>query len=156
MKICKILTVSILVIWLASCAPLQPGFETPTVNVTSFRVLPSNTIVPTFEIGLHVINPNRVALKLRGLSYQVDLEGHQVLNGVASQLPVIAAYGEGDVMLQAHPDLFNTLSLFTDLMNRPRDNFAFNLNALLDVGSFLPKIRVSKTGLLSLAGARGK
>lgn len=156
MKIYKSILILVTLLLMFSCAPLQPGFETPTVNVSSFRVLPSNSIVPTFEIGLHVVNPNRMALKLRGLSYTVDLEGHQVLNGVASQLPIIEAYGEGDVLLQAHPDLFSTLNLFTDLMNRPREKFSFNLNAFLDVGGLMPKIKVSKNGQLSLAGTKSQ
>lgn len=142
----------VIVLLLAACAPLQPGFETPTVNVTHFRVLPANDIVPTFEIGLHVINPNRTALKLQGLSYNVELEGHRILTGVANQLPIIEAYGEGDILLQAQPDLFSTLSLFTDLLNQPREKFAFTLDAYLDVGRFWPKIKVSKTGAVSLTG----
>lgn len=134
---------------LAGCATLSPDFEQPSVSVSSFRMLPSNSLVPKFEIGLHVINPNRIPLKLLGMSYEVELEGHRVLTGVANQLPLIAAYGEGDVLLQATPDLFSTLSLFTDLMNQPREKFNFNFSARLDVGKFLPKIRVEKSGQIS-------
>ncbi|MFK5925176.1 MAG: LEA type 2 family protein [Desulfuromusa sp.] len=139
---------------MVGCAPLLPNFETPTVTVSSFRILPGNSIVPTFEIGLHVINPNRIALKLQGLSYNVELEGYRVLSGVSNQLPVIEAYGEGDVLLQAKPDLFSTISLFTDLMQQPREQFKFNLEALLDVGGLLPKIRVNKEGEISLTARK--
>ncbi len=144
--------VVVLVFGLVGCAPFFPGFETPTVNVTSFRVVPtSQGVVPTFEIGLHVINPNRTALKLKGISYHVTLEGHQVLSGVSNQLPMVEAYGEGDVVLRVQPDLFSTFSLFADLLNRPRDRFTFDLTAYLDVGSFVPKIKVHKEGEISLA-----
>ncbi len=142
--------------FLCSCSPLlQPGFETPVVTLSSFKVLPGSELVPSFEIGLHVVNPNRTALKLQGLSYEVELEGHQVLYGVASQLPAIAAYGEGDVVLQARPDLFSTIRLFTDLMNQPRETFGFNFNAQLDIGSFFPKIRVTESGNISLVAGQG-
>ena len=94
-----------------------------------------------------------MALKLQGLSYNVELEGFRVLSGVSNQLPVIEAYGEGDVLLQAKPDLFSTISLFTNLLNQPRDKFTFSLEALLDVGGLMPKIRVQKEGMLSLAAA---
>lgn len=142
----------VLVAQLSGCTPFLPGFETPTVNVSSFRVLPgSNNIIPTFEIGLHIVNPNRSVLKLQGLSYHVELEGYRVLNGVSNQLPVIEAYGEGDIILLASPDLFNTINLFTDLLNQPREEFKFKLEALLDIGGLMPKIRVQKEGLISLA-----
>jgi LEA14-like dessication related protein len=136
------------------CAQFLPNFETPTVNVTSFRALPGQGPIPMFEIGLHVINPNRIALNLEGISYHVDLEGHRVLSGVSNQLPVIEAYGEGDVVLRVQPDIFSTISLFTDLLNQPRDQFRFDLIAYLDVGGFMPKIKVQKEGLISLNGER--
>jgi len=140
---------------LVSCLPLLSEFQTPEVSVSSFQVVPGNNVVPTFEIGLHVINPNRVALKLQGLSYNVELEGHRILSGVSNQLPEIGAYGEGDVVLLAKPDLFSTISLFTDLMNQPRDKFIFKLDAVLDVGGLIPNIHVSKKGEIALAGGNG-
>ena len=135
---------------LLACAPMTPNFVEPKVSLTSFRVLPGESVVPTFEIGLRVINPNNMALKLKGLSYTVELEGYEILTGVSSQLPVIEAYSEGDILLQARPDLFNSVNLFTKLINQPRDVFDFNLSALLDVGGLMPRIRVQKKGQISL------
>lgn len=143
----------LLLIFFSGCSTLDMvNLEQPQVNVSSFRMLPSNNIVPRFEIGLHVINPNRAPLKLFGMSYEIELEGHRVLTGVANELPLIAAYGEGDVLLEAAPDLFSTISLFTDLMNQPREKFNFKFAARLDVGKFLPKIRVEKEGQIGLPG----
>lgn len=140
----------LLLFMLSGCATLSPDFEQPSVSVSSFRMLPSENLVPNFEIGLHVINPNRVPLKLFGLTYEVELAGHRVLTGVASELPEIGAYGEGDVLLQASPDLFSTIGLFNDLMNQPRETIDYNFSARLDVGKFLPKINVEKSGAISL------
>jgi len=136
------------------CAGLQADFKEPTVNVTSFRVLPSEGMAPRFEIGLHVINPNRMALDLAGLSYTVSLEGHQILSGVANDLPAIDAYGEGDVTLLATADLFNSISLFADLVRQPRDNFSYELEAILDLGGIYPNVNVDKKGQISLAPMR--
>ena len=149
----RILIATLLVFSLSACAMLQPGFETPEVRVTSFKILPSETITPRFEIGLHVINPNRSALKLQGLTYSVELEGHKVLSGVTNKLPVIEAYGEGDVVLQASADLINSISLLSDIMNRPREMVSYDLKAKLDVGALLPSIWINKTGEISLANA---
>ena len=144
----------ILVFILGGCAGLHSPFEPPQVNVTSFRVLPGNTSVPRFEIALHVINPNAFPLHLQGLSYAVSLEGHQILTGVSNQLPQIAAYGEGDVLLQASPDLISTLSLFADLMSQPRESFGYRLLAKLDIGTLWPKIPIERSGQISLPKGR--
>lgn len=146
----KNIILTFVVFSLVGCAQFFPNFETPTVNVTNFKVLPPQGVVPAFEIGLHVTNPNRMALKLAGISYHVDLEGHRILSGVSNQLPEIEGYGEGDVILQVQPDLFSTINLFTDLLNQPRDKFKFELTAYLDVGGLMPKIKVQKEGLISL------
>ncbi len=140
----------LLLLAMTACSPLMRGFESPTVNLTSFRALPGESIVPTFEIGLHIANPNRVPLKLQGMTYSVAIEGHRVLNGIANQLPEIEAYGEGEVVLRARPDLFSTLNLFNRLLSQPQDHFSFELEAVLDVGGLLPKIRISRDGMISL------
>lgn len=132
------------------CAVLQPNYETPTVSVRSVRALPTDGMAPRFEIGLHVINPNRSKLALKGISYTVKLAGHRILMGVANDLPVIEAYGEGDVVVGASADLFSSISLVTDLLNRHRDTVPYELEAKLDIGSFRPAIHVEKKGHISL------
>ncbi|MBT8089998.1 MAG: LEA type 2 family protein [Gammaproteobacteria bacterium] len=135
---------------LQACAGLRPGYETPTVTINSFRALPSQGALPNFEIGLHVVNPNREALKLRGVSYTVSLGGHELIKGVGNELPVIEAYGEGSLTLTASPNLFAGIRLVTDLMSSANEKVPYKLEAKLDVGRIQPSIRVSDSGEISL------
>lgn len=136
----------------SSCAPLQPGFETPVVSISSFEALPSQGVVPQFEIGLHIVNPNRTALNLRGVVYTISLEGHKLVTGVTNELPVIEAYSEGDILLNASVDLFSSIGFFTDLIrNQNLEKISYQFSAKLDVGTFHPVIRVTKEGELSLS-----
>lgn len=142
----------ILIILLAAgCAGLQSDYETPSVIITDFRALPSGGIAPRFEIGLHIINPNRTALHLTGISYTVKLEGHKVLTGVSNKLPVIEAYGDGDVKLAATADLFGSISLLTDMIQKQRNTFRYALNVKMDIGGIRPNIHVRKEGNISLS-----
>jgi len=150
MKRLKGLTAFLLLLSISACAPLFSGFETPTATLTSLQVLPGDTIVPTFEIGLNISNPNRVPLKLDGMTYAVFLEGEPVLRGLTNQLPVIAAYGNEEVFIQARPDVFSTINLFTRWLNQPRDVFSYSFEAQLDVGRFIPKINIVRSGEISL------
>lgn len=147
---CLLIVILGLTTALQACTGMRPGYETPTVTVNSFRTLPSQGAMPKFEIGLHVINPNREALKLRGVSYTVSLEGHELIKGVANDLPVIAAYGEGEFKVTAAANLFAGIRLITDLMSGPKDTFDYEFEAKLDVGTFLPVIRVKDAGQVSL------
>jgi LEA14-like dessication related protein len=114
-------------------------------------MLPSTGIAPEFEIGLRVTNPNREALKLQGLAYTVSLEGKELIKGVANQLPVIEGYGSGDVTLTAAPDMLAGIQFFGDLMRSPRDTVGYSVEAKLDVGTFIPAIRVRDEGKITLA-----
>jgi len=132
------------------CAGFGPGYETPTVTVSSFRALPSDGAMPAFEIGLRVINPNREALELKGVSYTVSLEGHEIITGVGNELPVIEAYGEGEFKLTASANLFAGIRLLTDLMSSGNDSFKYSFEAKLDIGTFRPAIRVKDSGKIAL------
>ena len=146
----RVIMAVMMAVLLAGCATLRPNFDTPTVTVSAFRVVPTNSINPSFEIDLHIINPNNTALELRGVAYTASIEGYKVLSGVANQLPVIAAYGEGDVRLLAAADLLGSFRLLNDLMREGRDSLSYTLDIKLDVGSFVPAIYVQESGEISL------
>ena len=138
---------------LAACAGMGPDYETPTVTVSSFRALPSEGALPSFEIGLRVINPNREALELQGVAYTISLEGHEIIKGVANDLPVVDGYGEGEFMLTASANLFAGIRLITDLMRSDGDSLEYEFEAKLDTGGFRPAIRVRESGEISLRAA---
>ena len=142
---------SLFLLSVSSCAQLQSGYETPVVSITSFEAVPTQGIVPRFQIGLHIINPNRSPLYLQGVSYTISLEGHNIMTGVSNQLPQIEAFGEGDVLLDASVDLFSSIGFFTDLIRRQKkDKISYTLNAKLDAGSSYPLIKVTRKGKISL------
>ena len=132
----------------AGCATLKPSFETPSVQVVSFRPLPSEGLAPRFEIGLRVVNPNPDALKLRGISYNVSLNDNRVVEGAANELPVVPAYGEADVKLTAAVSLVDAMRFVNGLMSRADGQVEYRLQAKLDIGALLPAIRIEEKGLL--------
>jgi LEA14-like dessication related protein len=139
---------------LAGCGALRPGYETPTVTISSFRSLPSESGMPSFEIGLRVLNPNRDPLKLVGASYTVSIEGHDLINGVANDLPVIEGYGEGMFTLTAAADLLAGARFVADLLRSEKDRVRYELEAKLDVGGLRPNIRVTDAGEIALWSGR--
>jgi len=138
---------------LAGCAGMGSDYDTPTVTVSSFRALPSEGALPAFEIGLRVINPNREALELQGVAYTVSLAGHEIIKGVANDLPVVDGYGEGEFLLTASANLFAGIRLITDLMRNDADILEYEFEAKLDTGGFWRAVRVKESGEISLRPA---
>ena len=143
-----------LVALFGACATVKPGYEEPTVNLTSFRMVPSEGVAPQFEVGLQIINPNRDALELVGLAYTISLEGRDVISGVSNDLPVIEGYDQGEVKLLASTNLIEGARLIGNLMSEPRDSLNYEFRAKLDVGALSPAIRVEESGTLDLGNTQ--
>lgn len=134
---------------LAGCANLTPGFEEPTVEVTSIDLRDSNSLAPEFDIKLRITNPNRDALNIDGMTYTLFLAGNKVVSGVAGDLPGLPGYGEVAVTIRASLSLFGSLNLLNNLMNEYQDSIDYELVTKLDVGRFYPKITVKQQGLFN-------
>lgn len=133
---------------LSGCAIFRPDFTKPEISVSAFRLLPSNGI-PKFEIELQIMNPNSFQLELNGMSYSANIEGHRVVSGVANNIPVIPAYGEGSVRLAGSIDLFSGFQLLTELMQPKHKGINYLLEVKLDIARFLPNMTVEKSGLIA-------
>lgn len=137
---------------LTSCQTLDPDYEEPTVTISSFRALPSEDMVPAFEIGLHILNPNSGSFKLEGIVYTVSIQGHDVVKGVGKDFPVIEGYSEQTVKLTATANLFAGIRLVMDLMNSTKEDLEYEFEAKLDTGGFGRSIRIKEKGSFRLDG----
>ena len=85
-----------------------------------------------------------------GLSYSIDMQGNRLIQGVASELPEIPAYGEADVRLRATADLVGGIGFISGLMTRDEPTVDFELNADLDLGTFYPTVNIRRSGSIAL------
>lgn len=136
------------VLLLAGCATLSPDFEEPSLQINSIRLVNFDGLTPQFEIDLHIVNPNRDALDLEGVSYTLFLAGEKVVSGATRDLPVVPAYGEADFKIDASVSLLDGLQLLSKLMNQYQENLTYEFNAKLDLGRFYPTIPIKREGVL--------
>jgi len=136
--------------WLAACVGIPSDFKEPGVTLVSIRPLWRNLLAPEFDVVLEVTNPNRAALEIVGLAYTIHLQGIKLVEGVASDIPKIAAYGKAEVRLNATADLAAGLGLLGDLLRRPSEQVNFELNADIDLGALYPMVRVQRRGSIAL------
>ena len=140
------LPILILFLVLSACATMSPDYEEPTVTLSSFKAIPSEGMMPAFEIGLRIINPNSQALNLDGIVYTISLEGYELVKGVGKDFPVIEGYSEGTVQLTAAANLLAGVRFVTDMMQNQdqRESFEYEFKAKLDLGGFIPRSRSRK------------
>lgn len=136
---------------LPACSTLQPNFEKPTVTLTSIRLGQAQGLEQRFIVGLRVVNPNRVALPVEGMSYTLNLEGYDLANGVANNIAPIPAYGESTIDVDVAVNLFNSMRFMQNVLTKPVTDLHYQFNAKLDIGNvLLPNLRVSEAGVIPL------
>ncbi|AFI85779.1 LEA type 2 family protein [Methylophaga nitratireducenticrescens] len=135
----------------SGCASWSTDYETPQVNITSFSLAPETKgITPRFIIGLQVINPNRTALALQGMSYSIEVENHRILSGATADLPRVPGYGMADFTIEASPDLLGSVRLINRLLTNQTQSLNYTFKAKLDVGRLLPYLNIEENGRFSL------
>lgn len=149
-KTCSALLLSV---FLSACATLDPNYEEPTVTLSSFRALPSEGMIPAFEIGLRILNPNSQDLNLEGIVYTISLNGYELVKGVGKDFPVIEGYTESDVKLTASANLLAGMRFVQNMMQSQGGSFDYEFKAKLDLGGLYPSIKIRETGDINLNGS---
>lgn len=131
---------------LAACAGLPAGLEPPTVKLVNLAPLASQGLERRFALDLIITNPNAQDIQLRGMSYAVNIGGHDLFSGVAAELPPLRAYRETPVRVEVSSSVMGLLGLISDLSRQDPQDMQYSLEARLDVGAWLPAIRVRESG----------
>lgn len=135
---------------LSACATLTSDVDPPKVTMESFRSIASESGTPRFEIKLRVTNPNKQPLDVAGIGYSVEIQGKELVSGVTNDVPLVEAYSEEMVTLEASLQLFQLLRLVTSLATVESDALAYRFSAKIDFKGFTPTQRIEETGTISL------
>ncbi len=140
---------------LQSCVtPVGTQFDKPTLNLVSITPLPAEGFSQRFRLGFVIRNSNASSLVTKGMLYDIYFEDHKLLSGVSNSVPTVEGYTEGSFDVIASTNMLGSLQLITDLMQQPRNQFGYRLEARLDLSSPINrKISIKETGEFSLAPA---
>jgi len=133
------------------CAGLGAGSQAPEVHLTSIRPLPGNGFEQRFLIGLNIINPNKRALRISGMTYHLSLNDNRIASGVAGDIAAIPGFSESRISLEAGTNLISSLRFISELLqqNAPEVRYAFEVSMH---SSWWPMARqVSESGTIKLS-----
>ncbi len=134
---------------LSGCASLSPDYQQPQIELISFAPVKSQGFEQRFLIGLRIVNPNARGLRVRGLVYQLRLNGRRVVSGVSGNIPEVPAYGDVAIELEAGASLIGGARFIYDLVQEGKESIDYELEARLDLGTFVPSVKVVETGQVS-------
>ncbi len=145
-----ILTLVAAMVLAGGCASMPEDFIRPTVSLVAVSPRDAEGLSPEFDVVLRIANPNRKRLAIEGLTYRIRLAGSEVIDGVASDVPVIAPYGEAEVTLRARANLLGGINFLAGLLANADRPIDFELVARIDVGAFYPVIHIERRGQVTL------
>jgi LEA14-like dessication related protein len=146
MRTWKVLIVG-LILTLASCASINP-IKDPEVKLVGIEPTKTQGFSQHFSLKLLVTNPNAFDLDIEGVNFNLDVADQKVMGGVSNAVPVLKAYSETPVSLNASVGLFDLLKLLAFFGQNPNETLNYKLNTEIDPNGFLP-FNISREGVLN-------
>lgn len=152
MSIARIAALLLALQILCACANLD-HYDPPSVDLVGLAPLGSASGQQGLAVKLRVVNPNSRNLNIKGLYYEIMVEGHKLLNGASNAAALIPAYGENVIAISATPNLSGVVGLLHTLASSglDRDHLRYSLRAKLSLGGVPMPVRLERTGELSLS-----
>ncbi len=134
------ITFILLTFFLASCQTITENMNTPEVSLVNISQGERVGFQQNFNLSLKVTNPNAKALSLVGLTYELQLDGFDLIKGAANDVPQIAGYSDALVDVQATIGFIEGMQFLNSLFSKNQPELDYKLKVNLDTG--LPIIGV--------------
>ncbi len=140
-----------LILWLGACATIDPDYERPKVDVVGITKSDTDTAALQFTIQLRIVNPNAETIHLKGLYYELSLDGIDVVNGTSNNILTIEGYSDTVVSVSSAASLVNSVRLAARMMDATGDELPYELRAKLGTSSkWMPATTVTESGMIPL------
>ncbi|MEA3177470.1 MAG: hypothetical protein QOI59_993 [Gammaproteobacteria bacterium] len=103
------LLIILLALGLSGCSLFVPQLERPTLSVVKVQLLKSDLWHQELRVRMRVQNPNDRALPVKGIVYQLDVEGQELAHGMSGDSFVVPALGEAEFDMSVSANMANML-----------------------------------------------
>lgn len=139
---------------LGGCSALAPKLEAPRLALVSAAMTSGDIFSQTFLVRMNVQNPNDRDLPIRGIDYQLFLEGDSFAEGVTPKAFVVPANGETEFDISVRTNFVSSIGrLLTRLQGKQKVEYVIEGKVLTDIG-LLKKIPFRESGVVDLATVR--
>ena len=135
--------------WLAGCAALLGRYETPSVQVQGVEMLGGDLQHQRLRVHLAIDNPNKRALAVRTVTYQVALAGTPLASGQSSSPFNVPALGQGSFDLDVEADFAQALRIVGEHLREGKVEYQVAGRVKLASG-WIPELPFTGRGQLPL------
>jgi LEA14-like dessication related protein len=99
----------LLALGLSGCSLFVPKLERPTLSVVRVQMLKSDLWHQELKVRMRVQNPNDRVLPVKGIVYELDVEGQELAHGMSGDSFVLPARGEAEFDMSVSANMANML-----------------------------------------------
>jgi LEA14-like dessication related protein len=134
-----------------ACSTFGPKLEAPRLTLVRVAMTSGDIFSQQFLVRLHVQNPNDRDLPVRGIDYQLFLQGDSFAEGVSNKPFVVPALGETEFDMTVRTNFVSGVGrLLSRLNGRDQVDYVLEGKVLTDLG-MIKKIPFQESGTVSLA-----
>lgn len=126
--------IALLALGLSGCSLFVPKLEKPTLSVVSIQMLKSDLWHQELKVRMRVQNPNDRALPVKGLSYELDVDGQEFAHGISGDSFVVPALGEAEFDMSVSA---NMASLLVKVLGQGGDSVDYHITGKISLSAGL-------------------
>jgi LEA14-like dessication related protein len=138
----------VLICGLASCSKWVEGeYKDPDIELVHVEVVRAKLLEQQFILHFRIDNPNPMILPVRGLDYNLQLNGIKFAEGESRERFTIPAYGRKTFQVPIRTNLWRHLKKLVGMLEKPNKPVAYRLQAEVETGLLVAhKVHLSREG----------
>ena len=143
--------VTVALLGVAACSAFGPKVEVPRLTLVRMAMTSADIFSQQFLVRVHVQNPNDRELSIKGIDYQLFLEGDSFAEGLSNKPFTVPALGETEFDMTVHTNFISSIGRLVSRLNgRQQVNYVVEGKVLTDLG-MVKKIPFQESGTVNLA-----
>jgi LEA14-like dessication related protein len=134
---------------LTACSFFGGYQETPHVSLVSIQPLEMGLLEQRYGLQLRILNPNDKEIPVKGLSYSIEINGHEFAYGVSRQPVTIPPFSEALLDVEVISNLLNIMQQFQEMSSENRNSLNYRLRGKISLAKSLAKLPFNVEGELT-------
>ena len=137
---------------LAGCATMGGLSEPPRVSLVSIAPVDVHLLEQRFRVTIRIQNPNSRDITIRGLDYQIVVNGRIFAQGVSGKPVTVPAWGENTAEVEVVSTLQRVMEQLEELGNRGQPSLDYAISGHVSVDGIPVPVPFEYQDTLSLPG----
>ena len=134
---------------LTACSLFGGYQETLRVSLVSIQPIEMGLLEQRYGLQLRILNPNDKEIPVEGLSYSIEINGHEFAYGVSRQPVTIPPFSEALLDVEVVSNLLNIMQQFQEISGESSNSLKYRLRGKISLAKSLAKLPFNVEGELS-------